>query len=124
MSSGVYSFNTEGSQDKIKTIMKFIREAGRPVGSKEISIATGIHQSTLCSYLSGMHHQLGLISPSPNLGKGNCRYWVEGEDPQANEDDNGTAGRPIVKLTKAAEYSGPIPVDPMRAYLFGTGRAA
>ncbi len=124
MSGGVYSFNSDKAKDRIKAIMKVIRDAApRPVGSKEISNTTGMHPTTVCTYLTGMHHQLALITPSARQGQGNGLYWIEGADPKI-DDDSGTSGRPIIKLTKAAEYSGPIPVDPMRAYLFGTGRAA
>lgn len=118
--AGEYAFTSPGAKEKIATIMAFITKM-ELTASKAIANELGLHPTTTCTYLTGMHRQ-GLITPVKD-SRGNGLSWKMGRDPHL-DDGESKFGRPIVRQVKAADVKEAIPVDPMNAFLFGARRSA
>ena len=115
-----YAFTTPHVVARLEQIIAMIGRAptGR-VRSAEVGEALCISQTTACAYLNHLHLDLK-IRPY-RFGNRNGMEYGLGADP----DMEGTSGkskkgdRARIVRRNAADCTGPVPVDPMREFLFG-----
>lgn len=120
-----YDMRNDKNRERAKTIVDAISASPeQSMSSKEVATAIGMNRSTTANFLSAMHNA-GFITPRKHrTGPSHAFHWTVGSDPAIAQNIATTqfVGDRIIRQVKAKDCTGPVPVDPMTALLFGNRR--